>query len=176
MTAAHPSCALPARSPPVAVTRVTPADNAGVRDLVLGILNHEYAMALTLEELPDLVDVHATYRTSGEGEFWVARTGDRVVGCIGILRLQAADYELRRMYVDPRLRGQGLAQRLLDIALAWASARGARALYLETNERWTAAHRIYERNGFLPIARGQLPPAFPVVRVATGFYRRALEP
>lgn len=171
----YPHAAQPVRPQPLVVTRATPADNASVRDLVLGILNHEYAMALTLEELPDLADVHATYRACGTGEFWVAKRDDRVIGCIGVLPLGGDDYELRRMYVHPDIRGQGLAQRLLDVALAWSSARGVRALYLETNARWTVAQRIYERNGFQPVPREALPPSFPVVRVATGFYRLLLE-
>lgn len=161
-------------SAPAAIAEATPADNLPARALVLDVLNREYAMALTLEELPDLVDIHASYRASGNGNFWVARVDGRLVGCIGLVRLEGRDFELRRMYVDPAFRGQGLAQRLLDIALAWASGRGVGALYLETNERWTAAHRIYERNGFVPIAREALPASFPVVRVATGFYRRQL--
>src|SRR5699024_6890918 len=136
--------------------------------------NHEYAMALTLDELPDLVDIHASYRASGLGNFWVACAGARVVGCIGLLQLEGGDYELRRMYVDRDFRGRGLAQRLLDVALDWAWTSGVDALYLETNEQWTAAHRIYERNGFVPIGRAELPATFPVVRVATGFYRRPL--
>ena len=156
------------------MAEIAPADSVAARELVLDILNREYAMALTLEELPDLVDVHATYRASGAGNFWVARSGGRVVGCIGLLRLEGEDYELRRMYVDPAFRGLGLAQRLLDVLLAWASARGVRALFLETNEQWTAAHRIYERNGFVAVDRAALPASFPVVRVATGFYRREL--
>jgi GNAT superfamily N-acetyltransferase len=162
------------RSRPADVVEATPADNLPARRLVLDILNGEYAMALTLDELPDLVDIHASYRGTGKGNFWVARSGDEVVGCIGLLRLEGAAYELRRMYVHAAFRGQGLAQRLLDVALAWASAHGVGTLYLETNEQWTAAHRIYERNGFVPISREALPASFPVVRVATGFYRRQL--
>lgn len=170
----YPDAAASSARAPVLVAEIAPADSVAARELVLDILNREYAMALTLEELPDLVDVHATYRASGAGNFWVARSGGRVVGCIGLLRLEGEDYELRRMYVDPAFRGLGLAQRLLDVLLAWASARGVRALFLETNEQWTAAHRIYERNGFVAVDRAALPASFPVVRVATGFYRREL--
>ena len=155
----------------VGLRELQPEDSLAARELVLRILNHEYRMALTLEELPDLVDVHATYRAPGNGNFWVATRAGAVVGCIGVLPLAGADYELRRMYVDPAARGLGIAQRLLDIALAWCAGRGVADLWLETNAQWKAAHHIYEKRGFVPVAREQLPPAFPVVRVATGFYR-----
>jgi GNAT superfamily N-acetyltransferase len=75
------------------------------------------------------------------------------------------------MYVDPACRGRGIAQRLLGVALAWCAAHGVADLYLETNEQWKAAHHIYGKTGFVPIGREALPAGFPVVRVATGFYR-----
>ena len=151
-----------------------PDESNAARDLILRILNREYRMALSLAELPDLVDVHDTYRSSGAGNFWAASSAGSVVGCIGALRLDGADFELRRMYVDPAFRGRGIAHRLLDIALAWCSVHGAANVYLETNEQWKAAHHLYEKRGFVEVPREALPPAFPVVRVATGFYRLRL--
>jgi GNAT superfamily N-acetyltransferase len=146
-----------------------------VRDLILDVLNDEYGMELTLGELPDLVDAHQTYIESGDGHFWVATLDGRVAGCIGVLRLSGADFELRRMYVRTECRGLGIAQRLLDLLLDWSAIHGVRCLYLETNALWTAAHHIYEKHGFAPVARDDLPPEFPVVRVATGFYRRCVD-
>ena len=151
--------------------QATPDDNDAIRDLTLTILNEEYAMALTLAELPDLVDVYATYCSPGRGQFWVAQQAGQVRGCIGLMRLGRRDFELRRMYVQAAARGQGMAQRLLEVALDWSKQNGVGAIFLETNEQWHAAHHIYEKSGFEPITQAQLPPEFPVVRVATGFYR-----
>lgn len=156
---------------PIALDELGQRHNLAARDLILRILNQEYRMALTLAELPDLVDIHATYRRSGAGNFWVASRDDAVVGCIGVLCLEGSDFELRRMYVDPAHRGLGIAQRLIDVALAWCTMHGVADLYLETNEQWKAAHHIYEKLGFTSVERDSLPTAFPVVRVATGFYR-----
>lgn len=158
----------------IAVREAQPADNVTIRALVMTILNEEYAMGLRLAELPDLVDVHATYRARGLGNFWVAEVDGRPRGCIGLFHLGRRDYELRRMYTQAAARGMGIAQRLLDVALDWAGGHGVEAIYLETNERWHAAHHIYEKAGFTPVPRGALPPEFPVVRVATGFYRLRL--
>ena len=135
------------------------------------ILNEEYTMDLGLTELPDLVDVYETYCGSGLGNFWVALENGRVCGCIGILHLGRRDFELRRMYVEKVARGRGLAQRLLDVLFDWSAANGVRSIYLETNGRWHAAHHLYEKNGFTPVAKEELPREFPIVRVATGFYR-----
>jgi N-acetylglutamate synthase-like GNAT family acetyltransferase len=156
---------------PATLREARSADNLAIRSLILRILNEEYAMALTLDELPDLVNVYETYCVNGGGQFWVAEVDDRVVGCIGLMRLGRRDYELRRMYVEAAARGQGLAQRLLDRTHDWARRHDVRALYLETNEQWQAAQHLYAKNGYVPIAQSELPPEFPVVRVATGFYR-----
>jgi GNAT superfamily N-acetyltransferase len=151
-----------------------PEHNLAVRSLVMKILNEEYAMALRLAELPDLVDVHDTYCGNGLGNFWVALQDGRVRGCIGLMYLGRSDFELRRMYVEAQARGHGLAQRLLDTLFAWSAANGVEAIYLETNHRWHAAHHIYEKNGFTPARKEDLPREFPVVRVADGFYVRRL--
>ena len=151
------------------------ADNLPVRELVMTVLNQEYAMALTLDELPDLVDIHATYKCEQRGNFWVACEAGRVVGCIGLLCLSGTDFELRRMYTHPAYRGRGIAKKLLEIALDWSRSNGVGCLYLETNEQWKAAHHLYEKHGFTPVAQAELPPEFPVVRVATGFYRLRLQ-
>lgn len=149
-------------------------DNLPVRDLVMTVLNQEYGMALSLDELPDLADVHASYQREGLGNFWVACDGERIVGCIGLCRLSGADFELRRMYTHAQYRGRGIAKRLLELALDWSRRHGVGCLYLETNEQWKAAHHLYEKHGFTPVAQAELPPQFPVVRVATGFYRLRL--
>ena len=161
---------------PATIREAGPADNLAIRQLILRILNEEYSMALTLAELPDLVNVYETYRINGGGQFWVAEQGDRVVGCIGVMRLGRRDYELRRMYVEAAARGQGLAQCLLDRTHDWARRHDVQALYLETNEQWHAAQHLYAKNGYAPIAQSELPPEFPIVRVATGFYRLDLTP
>jgi GNAT superfamily N-acetyltransferase len=160
----------------IEIHELGPGESVAAQKLILRILNGEYAMAFTLAELPDLVDIHGTYRSSGAGNFWVASIDGIVAGCIGVLRLADDDFELRRMYVDPAFRGRQIAQRLLDLLLDWSAANGVGHLYLETNEQWKAAHHIYEKHGFTVVGRDCLPPTFPVVRVATGFYRLRIGP
>lgn len=162
------------RKASIEIRSLRPEDNQAVKILILGILNYEFSMSFKLEELPDLIDVHDTYIASGNGQFWVATRESKVVGCIGLLQLSGAELELRRMYVDSCQRGNGIAQRLLDHVMAWCATRDVSNLYLETNEQWKSAHYIYEKYGFEPVSREVLPETFPVVRVATGFYRLRL--
>ena len=55
---------------------------------------------------------------------------------------------LFQVWVAPECRGRGVASALLDEALAWARARGARAVHLGVNRANTHVVRLYERAGF----------------------------
>ena len=56
--------------------------------------------------------------------------------------------ELKRLYVARARHGQGVAQALMDAAIAAASARGAQTLWLGVWERNPRAVRFYEKYGF----------------------------
>lgn len=80
--------------------------------------------------------------------FAVARDAEgQAVGC-GAVVLEADGGELKRMFVRPRARGQGVAQRLLARLEAEAGARGCRLLQLETGPYQPEALGLYARCGF----------------------------
>jgi putative acetyltransferase len=86
------------------------------------------------------------------GAFWVVEDEGVVVGTCGLYPVDAPDdktFELRKMYLRPAARGHGLGQQLLDEALAWARARGARRVVLDTAEPMQRAIAFYEANGFV---------------------------
>jgi putative acetyltransferase len=86
------------------------------------------------------------------GTFLIAYRDGLAVGC-GALRLLDADTaELKRMYVCPEARGQGIGRRLLGALEAEARAFGVRRLVLETGIRQAAAMALYRATGFRPIA------------------------
>lgn len=87
------------------------------------------------------------------GAFWVAHRGDEasgaLVGTCGVFPVAPGVYELRKMYLDGRIRGQGVGKRLLDEALAWAKAQGGQRMVLDTTDAMGAAIAFYERHGFV---------------------------
>jgi putative acetyltransferase len=93
--------------------------------------------------------------------FFVARIGDRAVGC-GAVALFDDYAEVKRMYTREAARGQGVGKALL--ARIEAEARAARKpiLRLETGTLQAAAIGLYEGCGFrvcLPFGRyAELPP------------------
>ena len=101
----------------------------------------------------DLLAIEATYRARG-GEFWVCRDGGGRLAATVAVKLDPAAGEatLKRLYVHKTLRGTGLADRLFDTVVAWASTRGASRLVSWSDTRFTRAHAFYARRGLTRIA------------------------
>lgn len=84
--------------------------------------------------------------------FFVARSGGRIVGCIG-LEVAGGDGLLRSLAVAPDQRGQGIARRLYARLLTQARGLGVSQLYLLT----TGAEPFFEMLGFRMLAREDVP-------------------
>lgn len=82
----------------------------------------------------------------------VARAPDVLVGCAG-LEAYGERGLLRSVAVDATARRRGLGTDLVHAVVAEASRRGLRELFLLT----TTAPVFFERLGFLPIARSDVP-------------------
>lgn len=65
--------------------------------------------------------------------------------------------ELKRVYVDKPFQGRGLGTYLIDEALAWATSRGAPAMYLSVYSENVAAQRLYDRLGWRKIGEFLFP-------------------
>jgi DNA-binding MarR family transcriptional regulator/GNAT superfamily N-acetyltransferase len=79
---------------------------------------------------------------------WVAEQGGRIVGSAFIVRKSVRVAQLRLLYVEPSVRGQGLGARLVDECIRFARAKGYRTLMLWTQSHLDAACRIYASRGF----------------------------
>jgi GNAT superfamily N-acetyltransferase len=69
-----------------------------------------------------------------------------------------------------------VAARLFMALVAHARSSGLATLRLGTRPEMRAAHRFYERHGFVPIDAAELPAAFPRMAVDSVFYRLDLAP
>jgi GNAT superfamily N-acetyltransferase len=87
----------------------------------------------------------------GQGTFLVAYRGDRPVGCGAVRLIDPVTAELKRMYVEPKGRGEGIGRALVEALESEARQLGAKRLVLETGIRQVAAVALYERCGFAAI-------------------------
>ncbi|WP_243707449.1 GNAT family N-acetyltransferase [Micromonospora sp. KC606] len=85
--------------------------------------------------------------------FLLAEVNGRPVGCCAVQPFPPPDTaaELKRMYVAPEARGQGVAARLLAEAERTAAALGHTGMRLETAVHQPEAIALYTRAGYLPI-------------------------
>lgn len=87
----------------------------------------------------------------GRGSFLVAYADGGPIGCGAVRRLDSGTAELKRMYVAPSARGQGIGRALLSALEQEARTLGAVRLVLETGTRQEAALALYRRAGFAVI-------------------------
>lgn len=86
--------------------------------------------------------------TPPSGLLLVAGLHDEPVGCGAVIFHGEDPAHLRRMWVDPAVRGLGLGRRLLTELERHATAGGARAVRLETNRNLTEAIAMYRTAGY----------------------------
>lgn len=77
-----------------------------------------------------------------------AREDGRIVGYAMLVRGEGSEAELSKLYVLPDHHGGGAAGELMRSAIAWASERGATAVWLGVNQNNERAQRFYRKHGF----------------------------
>jgi RimJ/RimL family protein N-acetyltransferase len=88
--------------------------------------------------------------------------GDRPVGLIGAQLESAETVYLYSLWLDPTVRGQGLARPLVAAAVDWARDRRARTVTLRVAADNQVARGVYESLGFAlktaetPSSRGEI--------------------
>ncbi len=126
----------------------TDADAAAAANLVRQVL---WEHGLPFEPAGVDADVLApeTHYTARGGAFYVATdAGGRIVGTAALERTGPTSGEVRKMFLLPEARGNGIGRALLEAVLAAARARRLDRLTLSTRFRYTRAIRMYERAGF----------------------------
>ena len=144
----------------------------GVIDLILGIQNDEFKIPITLDLQPDLNEIPKFYQVNN-GNFWIAKVDDKVIGTIALLDIGNNQVALRKMFVSGNYRGKefGVGQALLQKLIEWARQKKTAEIFLGTTENFLRAQRFYEKNGFVEIKTGELPKTFPIMDVDVKFYR-----
>ena len=95
---------------------------------------------------PDVVV--AEHLAPPDGIFLVAWLDDVAVACGGVRRHDATTGEVKRMYVIPDARRQGISRVVLTELEARARALGYTRLVLETGTRQPEAIALYESTGY----------------------------
>lgn len=159
----------------LSISAFTPEFTQAVVDLILPIQQEEYALPVSIAAQQDLLAIPEFYQ-QGNGNFWIAIDQQEVVGSIALKDIGNQQVALRKMFVKATHRGThfGIAKALLDTLLNWSRERNIQDIFLGTTAQFLAAHRFYEKNGFLEVARQDLPSNFFAMEIDSKFYRFSL--
>jgi GNAT superfamily N-acetyltransferase len=106
---------------------------------------------ITPDHVP-LPDPKADHYRPPNGVFLLAWSDTLPVACVSLQRLEPALGEVKRLWVAPHARGQGLARRLMAEIEATARSLGLTRLNLDTNAALTEAIALYRKTGWSEIA------------------------
>jgi GNAT superfamily N-acetyltransferase len=98
--------------------------------------------------LVEEIDRIPAYYSEHAGSFWVAVKDEKVIGMFGLEDASDGAMELRRMYVDPSARRQGIARQMLQSAEDECGRQGVSRLVLSTSEVQGAALALYREAGY----------------------------
>jgi GNAT superfamily N-acetyltransferase len=117
-----------------------------------GIYYHqhwEFGLFFEAKVAAELAEILRRYDERRDG-FWTATLEGRVEGSITIdgLHAEGEGAHLRWFIVSDALRGRGIGNRLINVALDFCRQRGYQRIHLWTFEGLDAARHLYEKSGF----------------------------
>jgi GNAT superfamily N-acetyltransferase len=127
-----------------AIRRAGPAEI----DSAYGIVHEYYEAARVVAR--DSKGEFARYYFGAASGMWLAIIDNRAVGCIALRPLPdiVTAGEVKRLYVQPAVRGRGIAAALYASLEIYAAESGYQWLYLDTAADMNAAQRFYSTLGY----------------------------
>ena len=86
------------------------------------------------------------------GRLYIAYSDNQAVGCIALRKINEVECEMKRLYVRPQFRGNGIAKSLVRLIVNDARKIGYKYMLLDTLPGLKAAVRLYENFGFYRIS------------------------
>ena len=101
----------------------------------------------------DLLDVRKHYFDKGD-MFWIAiNENDRVIGMIGTNIFSDKDMWLKRLFVKPENKRNGLGSALLSVAEDFAKSKNIENIHTRFADWYTEAAMFYPSRGYIEIGR-----------------------
>jgi GNAT superfamily N-acetyltransferase len=124
-------------------------------------LNREWIARYFKVEEQDLIQlddpVGNILRPGGQIVMAIA-DGERI-GCCALVFVKTGLFEVAKMAVSERYRGQGIGRRLLEYTIAQARRLGAHTLELASNTKLANAVHLYESLGFRHLPPERVEPS-----------------
>jgi ribosomal protein S18 acetylase RimI-like enzyme len=85
------------------------------------------------------------------GQIFFAIDGDDVAGTVAMIPFEDDAFELTKMAVDPKFRGRGIGDLLMQACVDLARGSARPRIILESNTKQVAAIQLYRKFGFKEI-------------------------
>ena len=85
------------------------------------------------------------------GQIFFVLEGGEPWGTCAVLVHGPEVHELAKMAVSPAAQGRGFGDRLMEAAMAFSRAAGARTMVIVSNTRLESAIRLYQKHGFVRV-------------------------
>ncbi len=141
----------------VTIRRFAAEDGEAVRKLVSEIMDQEFDADKAAYPLDDLLEINRTYGGLGEA-FFVAISGDKVVGSIAIKKEDDRIALMRRLFVASEFRKQQIGLKLIDRVLKFCDEVGYQEVIFRTTSRMEGAAKVCQKRGFVQRAKIQMGP------------------
>lgn len=115
---------------------------------MLVLIDPSFSLYLDIQHYDDEAQDPAVKYAPPKGRLYLALHDGKAAGCIALRPLSDDRCELKRLYVRPEFRGNGIARMLCERILEDAQKIGYREIYLDTLPELSAAIRLYEKLGF----------------------------
>lgn len=148
-----------------------PGDDEQIRAFINAILE-EFDIGQTVDEDEDMQNIAAYFDFENGGGFWVLEDDGKIVGTIGLHRLDEESCYFSRFYLHPDYRGQGWGSKLWHNRAEYMKPFNYKKAYATSNHKFEDAVRFYETHGYERITADELPVP---VNWADLFYVKKLE-
>jgi enamine deaminase RidA (YjgF/YER057c/UK114 family)/GNAT superfamily N-acetyltransferase len=88
------------------------------------------------------------YTPANGGRLLLATYEGEASGCVGLKKLDASTGEVKRLYVPPQYRGNGIGTMLVKAAIVHAKEQGMKKLIADTDLNMRIAMAIFDEHGF----------------------------
>ncbi len=110
----------------------------------IDLVNEYFNPAVIEKELASLPGKYAM----PDGRLLLATVGGEPAGCVGLRKLDDTHCEMKRMFVDLKFRGQGVAFAMAQYLIAEVRSIGYETMLLDTSFRQKEAQALYQKVGF----------------------------
>ena len=118
---------------------------------LLSNLESEFQAYLQIQNYDmEIEDLNEKYGMP-EGRLYIAYLDNQVAGCIGLKPIHKTHCEMKRLYVRPEFRGNGIAKALVELIVRDAKEIGYHWMLLDTFPALNDAIKLYEKMGFYQI-------------------------